>query len=76
VPLQASVSTQSQCGHPQADGSLLVHDNGGGLGRHLCCCLRGLLDARGSLERPIVGGERGIVVEVSTTAQWDGGGWR
>ena len=36
VPLQACVSTQSQCKglvHSQL-GSLLVHDNGGGLGRH------------------------------------------
>jgi hypothetical protein len=35
------VSTQLRCGRPQAAGSLLVHDNGGGLRRHPCCCLRG-----------------------------------
>jgi hypothetical protein len=40
VPLQASVSTQSQCKGPQAARSLLVHDNGGGLRRHLCGCVR------------------------------------
>jgi hypothetical protein len=40
VPLQASVSTQSQCKGPQAARSLLVHDNGGGLRRHLYGWLR------------------------------------
>lgn len=40
VPLQASVSTQSQCKGPQAARSLLVHDNGGGLRRHLCGWVR------------------------------------
>lgn len=35
VPLQASVSTQSLCKGPQAARSLLVHDNGGSLRRHL-----------------------------------------
>jgi hypothetical protein len=40
VPLQASISTQSQCKGPQAARSLLVHDNGGGLRRHLYGWLR------------------------------------
>ena len=38
VPLQESVSTQLQSKGPQAARSLLVHDNGGGLRRHLCGC--------------------------------------
>ena len=46
VPLHGTVSNQSHYGCPQAARSLLVHDNGGGLGRHLCYCLRGSLEAR------------------------------
>jgi len=76
VPLDARVSTQSHGGRPQAAGSLLVHDNGGGLGRHRCDCVRRRREAGSSSEVPGRGelwaliGCGGVGVFVTLVVAW------
>ena len=81
VPLQACVSTQSQCSSVKAQlGSLLVHDNGGGLGRHRGygrrCAGRLELLERARWKRFAVRREGARVQGCSLEVRVSVGGWR